>query len=239
MLAIQTTASAHNILEKLSEETSLIAPLLTGEEGEAAVIGFADAPFVMQTFTADASAVENSVENLEVTGVGGSPIDAVLGALNLLAHREGDRRRVVLLISEKHDRTSKTHLEEALARAQRVNVTVYSVTFSPFLAPFTNREPTPATSDMNLTGVFTEMKHAGHKDVAGAFASSTGGREFSFVRKKGLEEAVQKVGEDLHGQYLISFQPHDLRPNEFHRIRVTVKGHADYNVRTRQGYWPP
>ncbi len=239
VLAIQTTLSARDVLEKLHNQTSLIAPLLTGQEGDAAVIAFADAPYVIQPFSADAAVVEDRIENLEVTGDGGSSIDAVVKALSLLSRRHGDRRRVVLLLSERHDRTSKTKLDQAINAAQLANVTVYAVTFSPFLAPFTNREPMPATSDMNLTGVFAEMKHAGQKDVGAAFAGATGGREFSFVRQKGLEEAVEKIGADLHGQYLVSFQPQNLRPNEFHRIKIAVRGHPDYNVRTRLGYWSP
>ena len=239
VFVIQTTASAHDVLEKLRKETLLVEPLLTGRGGDAAVMAFADGAHTMQPFTPDPDAVSDAIQNLEVTGEGGSGIDAVVSAIRLLTKHEGDRRRVILLISEKHDRSSKAKLEFALASAQRANVTVYSVTFSPFLAPFTNRESTPADSNMNLAPIFGEIRHAAQKDMADAFAKSTGGRELGFLSKKGLEEAIGKIGEDLHGQYLISFQPRNLRAGEFHRIRVEVKGHAEYVARTRVGYWAP
>ncbi|MCU1263328.1 MAG: hypothetical protein JWO80_6213 [Bryobacterales bacterium] len=239
VIAVQTTASAHDVFEKLRDETSLVEPILTGQGGDAAVIAFADGVHVMQPFTASPDTVSGAIRSLEVTGEGGSGIDAVMAGLRLLAMHEGDRRRVILLISEKHDRSSKTSLDIALAAAQRANVTIYSAVFSPFLAPFTNREPTPATSGMNLGTVFVEMKRAGQKDVAAAFAKSTGGQELEFLRKKGLEDAIRKIGEDLHGQYLISFQPRNLHPGEFHPIRLEVKGHPDYVIRTRVGYWSP
>jgi VWFA-related protein len=239
VVAIQTTASARDVLEKLRKELSLVEPLLTGQGGDAAVIAFADSVHTMQPFTPNPDAISNAIQDLEITGEGGSGIDAVVAGLRLLSMHEGDRRRVILLISEKHDRSSKAKLDFALARAQRANATIYSVTFSPFLAPFTNREPAPPNSDMNLTPIFGELKHAAQKDMADAFAKSTGGREFGFLSKKGLDEAVARIGEDLHGQYLISFQPRNLQPGEFHKIRVEVKGHADYVARTRVGYWAP
>jgi VWFA-related protein len=239
VVALQTTASARDVLEKLRNETMLVEPLLSGEGGDAAVIAFADGVHVMQPFTPNPDLVTNAIQNVEITGEGGSGIDAVVASLRLLTRHEGDRRRVILLLAEKHDRTSKFKLNEALTIAQRANVTIYSLTFSPFLTPFTNRQPTPATSDMNLAPVFGELKRAAQKDITSAFAKTTGGLELGFLTKKGLEDAVRKIGEDLHGQYLLSFQPRDLHPGEFHRIRVEVKGHPDYLVRTRAGYWSP
>ncbi len=239
VVAIQTTVSARDVLEKLRGDNSLVEPILTGGGGDAAVIGFAEGAHVMQPFTPNPDIVANAIQNLEVMGEGGSGIDAVMLAVRQLQAHASDRRRVVVLISEKHDRSSRTKLAAALDAAQRANVTIYSVTFSPFLAPFTNREPQPATSDMNLTGVLVEMKRASQKNYAGAFAKSTGGRELEFVRRKGLEDAVLAIGQDLHGQYLASFQPRHLRAGEFHQLRAEVPGHPEYVVRTRAGYWAP
>ena len=70
------------------------------------------------------------------------------------------------------------------------------------------------------------------------FTKGTGGSEFSFYRRHGLEEAIQKIGEELHSQYLISYNPNDKEEGGFHQITVTVTGRSDIGrVQTRPGYW--
>jgi hypothetical protein len=61
--------------------------------------------------------------------------------------------------------------------------------------------------------------------------------ENGFLRKEGLEKALERIGNDLHTQYLLSFQPDVNAAPGFHKIRVEVKGRPDLVVRTRAGYW--
>jgi len=70
------------------------------------------------------------------------------------------------------------------------------------------------------------------------FTKGTGGSEFSFFRQKGLEEAVQRIGEELHSQYLISYSPNNKLEGGFHYITVEVAGHPEIKkIQTRPGYW--
>jgi hypothetical protein len=41
------------------------------------------------------------------------------------------------------------------------------------------------------------------------FTKGTGGGEFGFVRFRGLEDAIGRIGEELHSQYLISYNPNN------------------------------
>ena len=68
------------------------------------------------------------------------------------------------------------------------------------------------------------------------FTKGTGGTEFGFGKQKGLEEAIGKIGSEIHSQYLISYNPNNKEEGGFHEIEVEVN-HPDAKVRTRPGYW--
>lgn len=84
-----------------------------------------------------------------------------------------------------------------------------------------------------------------YKDVKGifidnpveVFTKATGGAEFGFVRQRGLEEAIGKIGEQLHSQYLITYTPNNKEEGGFHEIKVEITELRDYKARYRPGYW--
>ncbi|HEY6342441.1 MAG TPA: hypothetical protein VIY49_13180 [Bryobacteraceae bacterium] len=77
-----------------------------------------------------------------------------------------------------------------------------------------------------------------HKpDLATLFARTTGGDTLSFLKKNALEQSIQRIGAEVHSQYILSFQPKSSDSGRFHTIRVVVKDRSDWHVRTRAGYW--
>jgi hypothetical protein len=87
-----------------------------------------------------------------------------------------------------------------------------------------------------LTGI-TELFHKSTVDAATLLSRTTGGRTFSFLKQNGLEGAIQAVGEEVHRQYIVTFQPKPDEPGVFHALRAEVKGRSELHVRTRAGYW--
>ena len=70
------------------------------------------------------------------------------------------------------------------------------------------------------------------------FTKGTGGTEFGFHSQRGLEEAIQRIGEQLHSQYIISYTPNNKEEGGFHQIQVEVTGHPEVKrTQTRPGYW--
>ena len=65
----------------------------------------------------------------------------------------------------------------------------------------------------------------------------TGGEEFSFYNQRALETAIQKIGAQLHSQYLITYTPNNPEEAGFHEIEVTVAGMRGLKIRARPGYW--
>jgi hypothetical protein len=77
-----------------------------------------------------------------------------------------------------------------------------------------------------------------HKpDLSTLFTATTGGRVINFVKKNALEQAIEAVGEEVHSQYLLTFQPAASEPGSFHAIRVAVRNRPELRTKTRQGYW--
>jgi VWFA-related protein len=168
-------------------------------------------------------------------------IDAVDDAVRLLSTRGQSRRRVLLIIGESRDRGSETKLTEVVTRAQQANVQAYPVTFSAYATAFSAKpgryRTDPTQAGVNLVAIFSEIARLGKENAAEAFAKFTGGERFSFTRQRGLDDAITRIGEDLHSQYLISFTPGGAGPDEYHAIEVRVKGRPELRVRTRPGYW--
>jgi putative lipoic acid-binding regulatory protein len=89
----------------------------------------------------------------------------------------------------------------------------------------------------NLLSVFTELAHQGKPDNSVQLTRTTGGRAIGFLKKDALEEAIQAIASEVHGQYIVSFTPRPGNAGEYHAIRIEVKGHPELTARARAGYW--
>ena len=91
---------------------------------------------------------------------------------------------------------------------------------------------------MDLLGGFGELARLGKTKDTQVLTESTGGTVFPFARQSGLEHAIEKLGTDLHTQYVLSFTPQSPAPG-FHRLEVRLARGGKWRIRARPGYWPP
>jgi VWFA-related protein len=238
VIAVQSSFISAEAINKVQRIGGMIGPLIIGERGEAAVIGYDDEVKTLSPFTSDTNELSQGLKRLQYGGAGGRMVDAAAEAVRLLAARPPERRRVLLLIGESRDRGSKMSLEDAVTLVERANVTVYSLTYSAMAIPFTARPwTTPQGEGLDLIGPFREIGRLGKTKAAVAFTEFTGGARFPFLKQKGLEAAVSRIGEELHAQYMLTFPaPSDLGA-EYHNIRVRIRNRPELTVRTRPGYW--
>jgi VWFA-related protein len=251
IVVLENGANSSAVLDKLGGLGVLFAHVVAGDRGETELITFSDEVRILRDFTADPDRLASSLRSLRVRGTGAATLDAVQEALRQFTKRSTENRRVLLVIAEKHDRSSKLTLPAILQAAQRQNVIVYWVTYSPFLTAFTARPKTVKSLDPkkdgepiprdqapgSLLSVIGEIKHDLQSDCAEQLTRVTGGRTLSFLRKDTLEEAVQAIGGEVHRQYIVSFQPPKANPGQYHAIRIEVKKRPELLVRTRAGYW--
>jgi VWFA-related protein len=266
VVAVQTSSNSGAVLDKLGGTGILFTQLLAADAGETAVISFSDQVKVHQDFTGNPDRVIRALRMLRKEGSDAHMLDALRRAFVMLEQRPAGRRRIILMIAEKQDRSSNANLTEVMERVQRLNAAVYWLTYSPFLEPFTVKaktaedlEPeaerikiqkcalcpapddTPVPLDLGPGGLIYgigELMRLHQPDLSSLFTKTTGGRALNFLKKNTLEQAVQLLSEEVHRQYILSFEPKQGEPGKFHAIRVAVKGRPDLQAKTRAGYWP-
>jgi VWFA-related protein len=265
VVAVQCSDNSGAVIDKLGGSGILFTELLAADAGETAVISFSDRVQVHQDFTSSPAQVTHALRMLRKEGSSAHILDALLEALAMLERRPSHRRRIILMIAEKRDRQSGAKLPDVMERIERQNAAVYWLTFSPFLQPYTVKpktvedtkpederikmqacalcpapDDTPAPPDLGPGGFIYgigELMRLRRPDLSSLFARTTGGRALSFLRKNALEHAVQLVGEEVHRQYILSFEPKGGEPGQYHAVRVIVKGRPELQARTREGYW--
>jgi len=88
-----------------------------------------------------------------------------------------------------------------------------------------------------MVEVFKDAKAIFKQNPSEVFTRGTGGEQFGFMRQRGLEGAIERLGAELHSQYMVSYNPNNKDEGGFHEISVVVTGRKDVKIRTRPGYW--
>ena len=233
---IQTTAISGSALAKIKKVGAMIPEAVVGANGEAAVITFDDEVKLVQDFTTDPDAIAKTFSALQPQDAGsGRIIDAVDEALQLLAKRPGPRLANILVIGESKDRGSKEKLSALIPKLQASGATVYNLTYSAYLTPFTTKP-----EDYQPTGgslPFIEAARLFKQNTAAALTDVTGGKRFSFETKRKLENDLIGLGTDVHNRYLLSFTPNVEQTQRFHLLQLRIENHPEAIIRTRPGYW--
>lgn len=170
-------------------------------------------------FTSDLKTIEHGIDNLR-TGPGTSIYDAIFLCSESLLDREG--RKVLVLITDGGDTTSKADYNSALRRAQQAEAIVYSIIVV----------PVEADAGRNLGGEHALIQ----------ISKDTGGKYYYAEGQQQLDEAFRKISDELRTQYLLAFYPsRKISDSPFRRIKVELskkdpEGQA-YQVRHRAGYY--
>jgi len=170
-------------------------------------------------FSHDPREIERGIEHLQ-GGAGTSLYDGIFLACDALLDREG--RKVLVLITDGGDTTSRTDYNNALRRAQQAEAIVYSIIIV----------PVEADAGRNLGGEHALIQIS--KDTGGKYYYAVGGEQ--------LDDAFRKISDELRTQYLLAFYPsRRFSDSPFRRIQVELsKKDADgkpYQVRHRAGYY--
>jgi len=241
VVVIQTSGISKASLLKVRKTGSMIDGYMTGEGGEVSILSADDSVKIVQEFTADGTLVMGSFASLKPgEGSSGHVLDGVERAIRMLSTKPGDRRRLVLVISESRDRGSKARATDVLAEAQRENVTIYTVTYSAYLTPFTTKASDLGpqwNGGVNPLAMAQEVARLAKQNIGTTLAEYTGGRHVGFSTLHGLENDFASIGKEIHSQYLLAFTPPLYAAPAFHTIAVRVRDRPDLTIRTRPGYW--
>jgi VWFA-related protein len=110
-------------------------------------------------------------------------------------------------------------------------------------------QPNTPTTVQNYTRLgnrleFGPMLKEIYKDAKGLFVDNpstiftdqTGGEQYTFYKERGLQDVLQRISEEIHSQYMITYNPNNKNEGGFHEIEVRLD-RPEYRARTRPGYF--
>lgn len=180
-----------------------------------AVYSFDESVTRVAGFSADVPALQSAVRKIP-PGSGTSIYDAVYLGAQALERQGGERRRVIVLITDAGETTSHADFETARQQAVRAGALLYTIVIRPV---------------KNESGRNTAGEHA-----LQTITESTGGAMFYPDTAQQLGGIFDQIDRELRTQYRIGYYPEPRGPAKtYRRIEVTVKG--DYTVRHRTMYF--
>lgn len=169
-------------------------------------------------YTADLKRIDESIDHIRV-GAATALYDAIYLASRALDHRRG--RKVIVLITDGGDTISKVDYKEAVRASEEAEAIVYSIIVVPIES--------------------SAGREIGGEHALIQLSEDTGGKYYYATSTTQLDEAFQKISDELRTQYLLAYYPSQrTAASEFRRIKVSVVGvpnSADYQVRHRAGYY--
>jgi Ca-activated chloride channel family protein len=143
--------------------------------------------------------------------------DAIAASLDALLDVEG--RKVVLVLTDGQDSSSKLGWREVLERAVAEDVMVYSIGLE--VEYFDGARVRRTSPDRSLRRL----------------AEETGGGYFLLEETDELGPTFTRVSQELHNQYVLGFTP-PARDGQTHSVEVRVAGRG-MEARTRRSYIAP
>jgi len=242
VVAIGASDVSRSALLKIRKVGIMIPEAVVGANGEAAVLQYDDEIRVTQEFTRNPDAIKQAFLAVKPSGsIDGRMLDAVDKALDMVNSRQGMRRAAILVIGESKDRGSKTKLDTLLDKLQRSGTTVYGLSYSAYLTPFTTSasEYQAANGGYPTDYIFAikQLARLAKRNAMEALVTTSGGRHLSFETKGKLENDLLALGKEVHSRYYISFTPVETGEPVFHRLKISIQGNTSAVVHARPGYW--
>jgi VWFA-related protein len=216
-LLIDQSASTSQLLEfERSAAMNFFTNTLKKGKDRAMVIGFATDPHVLVEFTDDLQQLEAGLKKLSAGG-GTAVYDSVFfAAQQKLAKEQGERRKLIILISDGYDTASGHTLKEAMDRVQRHDALIYAISVN------------------RATDTKTEEREEGDKAIR-QMVDETGGRAYFPTKLTDMSAEFRKIENELRSQYSLSFTPNNPFDGTYRKLRVELVD-KKYKARSRTGY---
>jgi VWFA-related protein len=244
MIAVQCGRRANRESGRIAGLASMLDPVLSNPDNEAAVLFFDSKLNLAQDFTNNSDQIENDLKTLPPGDGGAAILDAIAYSARLLAKRDPGRKLVLLLIAETRDHGSKfTKMDTALTLIDGNNISVYALPFSPYISQqlddvrATNKDEWSPVIDIG--GKLEDLHQAMRKNIPKTLTKLTGGEYELFATRNGFEDDLVSFANHLHARYELSFEPKNPHPG-LHQIRVRLRNPGkEQTLIYRRTYWVP
>jgi Ca-activated chloride channel family protein len=215
-LALMIDSSMSNHQEMMTERdaASHFIQQVMRPEDRMAVYGFDENVTLMANFSGDVNVLQNGVRRI-TDGAGTSIYDAVVLGSQALAKRGSDRRRVIILVTDAGETTSRTDFESARRAALRSGVLLYTIVIRVV---------------KNENGRNTGGEHA-----LQTITDTTGGAMFFPDSARDLPAIFDRIDNELRTQYRLAYYPDPRGPANTYRT-IEVKVQPGYTARHRTTY---
>jgi len=159
VVLIENSSRVESLLPEIRKTGILFTQTVLGPRGEAAVVTFNTQIDKLQDFTSNADQIESTIAQIPAAINGAKLYDAMSVAVEMLSSRpqpaadQVPTRRILMIVAEAVDVSSATKLGDVLQKAQRANVTIYSVGLSTIHAELKNKRPPDTQQPMTPPGV--------------------------------------------------------------------------------------
>jgi len=189
-----------------------------GPHDHVGIVAFGHSAFGLGRFSAPPSDARTSLGGLSVDNKSGTALyDAIYFACRDKLQQDQPRhkfRRAIVLLSDGEDNQSRYTRDQALEMAQKADVVLYAIS--------TN---------------ISHIESDGDK-ILKYFTAETGGRAFFPFKVEDMGQDFTDIHNELRHQYNVSYRPEPLLTDGlFHTIEMRVKGHKEYIVHARKGYY--
>jgi Ca-activated chloride channel family protein len=182
---------------------------------QAAVFSVSTDVALAEPLTNDARRLEFTIDSFGKPEGATSLFDGIIQAGAYLRPYPG--RRVIVIVSDGVDTTSRADFDTTLQRALADDCQIYVV-------------QTGLYENANLRALAAERRMQ-------EFSAQTGGAVYIPKSADDLDDAFAQIAADLAQQYILSYYPaQDKRDGKYHLIAVRVKSKPNARVRARKGF---
>jgi Ca-activated chloride channel family protein len=213
-LMIDASLSAHKEISFEQQAAAHFIAQVLRPEDRLAVYSFDESVHEIAGFSENVASLQNAVHRIPA-GAGTSIYDALLLGSKALEHRGEDRRRVIILVTDAGETTSRTDFDAARKEAVRANTLLYSIIVRPV---------------KNESGRNTAGEHA-----IETITDTTGGAIFFPDSGQDLDIIFDRIDRELRTQYRLGYYPNPRGPANTYRT-IEVKVLDNYKARHRKTY---
>jgi VWFA-related protein len=183
---------------------------------EVFVVNFNDEYYLDQDYTGEIPLLQEALEHLESRG-GTALYDAVIASSEHLKKNPRLEKKVLLVVTDGEDNSSRESLEQAIRRLEYENgPTVYTI------------------------GILGGEKQRRARRALSELAERTGGVAFFPKDLSEVDRISQQVAHDIRNQYTIGYKPSNPQSKGGYRmvkVEARAPGYKRLQVRTRSGYY--
>jgi Ca-activated chloride channel family protein len=214
-LMIDSSLSESKDLDFETEAASRFIQKLVRPADRLALYEFADAVTQLAPFSSSVPTLQAALKHI-VPGDGTAIYDAVYLGSEALARNPSGRRRVIVLVTDAGETTSRADFETARRAALRADALLYTIIVRVV---------------KNESGRNTAGEHA-----LETIADSTGGATYYPDTAGELGAMFDRIDRELRTQYRLGYYPNPRPPDGAYRA-LEVRVHCECRVRSRKAYY--